>query len=193
MAQENASPRQHSYVYNICIFVLTLISHLLGREQRRDLFREVVQKRSHYTALVTVLLTIIVLTTTSVLLLQFESKTAEANITTGWDALRYSIVTITTLGYSDLYPLSFWGWVTAVFIMVAGVGLIGVMASLWSSLLIGDQSETEMETSSISLTIAVLEMEVASINEKLDELLQHFNNQAGDLIYTYQKVAGDAR
>lgn len=279
MAQENTSPRQHSNVYNILIFVLTIISliimvvmflpldeetigllrfyenpicviffvdfflnlravslktiyfikecgwfnllgsipsfvavsrfsallrltrlsrlvhlsRLLTGQRKQKLIRDVLGNCSWYTTFITVFLTLIVLATASMLVLQFESEATEANITTGWDALRYSIVTITMVGFGDLYPVSFWGRIIAVFIMVAGVGLIGVMASLLPSLLIGDQSETEIETSSTSLAIAAFEMEVASINEKLDDLHRHYINKEGELIYIYRKVAGDAR
>jgi len=172
---------------------LVRLSRLLRGQGRQELIRDVPGNQSRYRTFIMFFLTLIVLATASMLVQQFESETAEANITTGWGALRYSIVTITKVGYVDLNSVSFWGRVTAVFMMVAGVGLIDVMASLLPSLLIGDQPETEIETSSNSLAIAALEMEVASINEKIDELHQHIINQEGELIYTYRKVAGDAR
>ena len=85
-----------------------------------------------------IFLTILVLTVASVLVLQFESKAPNANITTGGDSLWYSIVTITTVGYGDFYPVTTAGRVTAMFIMFAGVGIIGALASILASLLVGD-------------------------------------------------------
>jgi voltage-gated potassium channel len=155
---------------------LARLTRLLRGQGKEALIRDIVRYRSRYTTFITIFLTIVVLATASVLVLQFESGSAEANITNGWDALWYSIVTITTVGYGDFYPVSLWGRVTAVFIMVAGVGLIGVMASLLSGLLIGDQSEPEQEQVPDITTISALEQEVASLNLKLDEMQQLLKN-----------------
>jgi voltage-gated potassium channel len=46
-------------------------------------------------------------------------------------------VTITTVGYRDYDPVTLGSRITAMFIMVAGVGIIGVLASLVSNMLIG--------------------------------------------------------
>ena len=124
---------------------LARLTRLMRGHGKEALISDIVENRSRYTTFITIFLTIVVLASASVLVLQFESETADANITNGWDALWYSIVTITTVGYGDFYPVSLWGRVTAVFIMVAGVGLIGVMASLLSGLLIGDQSDSGQE------------------------------------------------
>ena len=91
------------------------------------------------------MLTILVLTVASVLVLQFESKSPDANITTGGDALWYSIVTITTVGYGDFYPVTTAGRITAIFIMFMGVGIIGALASILASLLVGGSSSAEEE------------------------------------------------
>ena len=77
------------------------------------------------------------------LVLQFESKSPEANITTGGDALWYAIVTITTVGYGDFYPVTTAGRITAVFIMFMGVGIIGALASILASLLVAPSSSAE--------------------------------------------------
>ena len=64
----------------------------------------------------------IVLVVCSVLVLQFESRAADANITTGGDALWWAIVTITTVGYGDFFPVTGAGRVTGAFVMFAGSG-----------------------------------------------------------------------
>ena len=124
---------------------LARITRLLRGEKKKALVKDVLEHRSQYAVFITILLTILVLTVASVLVLQFESKSPDANITTGGDALWYSIVTITTVGYGDFYPVTTAGRITAMFIMFAGVGIIGALASILASLLVGSSSPAEEE------------------------------------------------
>ena len=124
---------------------LARIARLLRGENKKTLVKDILENRSQYAAFLTILLTILVLTVASVLVLQFESKSPDANITTGGDALWYSIVTITTVGYGDFYPVTTAGRITAMFIMFMGVGIIGALASILASLLVGGSSSAEEE------------------------------------------------
>ena len=70
------------------------------REQGTDnIVADVIRHRHQYVGFITILLTIILLTSASVLILQFESRSPDSSIQTGWDALWFSVVTITTTGY----------------------------------------------------------------------------------------------
>ena len=124
---------------------LARIGRLLRGENKKTLVKDILENRSRYAAFLTILLTILVLTVTSVLVLQFESRSPNANITTGGDALWYAIVTITTVGYGDFYPVTTAGRITAIFIMFMGVGIIGALASILASLLVGGSSSAEEE------------------------------------------------
>ena len=49
-------------------------------------------------------------------------------------------MTITTVGYGDFFPITFLGRLTGVFVMFAGIGIIGALASILASLLVSSSS-----------------------------------------------------
>jgi voltage-gated potassium channel len=116
---------------------LARITRLMRGQNKKELVDDIVKNRNQYTAFITILLTVIVLTIGSTLVLQFESKNPDSAIQTGWNALWYSVVTITTVGYGDFYPITYGGRIVAIFIMFMGVGIIGALASILSSILVG--------------------------------------------------------
>jgi len=150
---------------------LARIARLMKGENKKELVADVVQNRSQYAAFITILLTILVLTVSSVLVLQFESKDPASSIKTGGDALWYSIVTITTVGYGDFYPVTTAGRIAGMFIMFAGVGIIGALASLLSSVLMGGGSPAPAEEDVPSPVAAgPSDPEVAALKSELAEM-----------------------
>jgi voltage-gated potassium channel len=115
---------------------LRRLARQLGQQGRRELLRDVIRNRGQYALFLTVLLAFIVLTSASVLVLLFESGAPDANITTGGDALWWAIVTITTVGYGDHYPVTTMGKLVAVVVMFSGIGIIGALASILAALLV---------------------------------------------------------
>jgi voltage-gated potassium channel len=150
---------------------LARITRLLRGDQKKALVKDILDHRSQYAVFITLFLTILVLTIASVLVLQFESQSPEANITTGGDAFWYAIVTITTVGYGDFYPVTPAGRITAMFIMFAGVGIIGALASILASLLVGgspaDEEETAAATDATAVTAVTAAAPVLSVQEEL--------------------------
>jgi voltage-gated potassium channel len=120
---------------------LARITRLLGGQKRKALIDDIIQNRGQYALFVTFLAAYLVLSVSTVLVLQFESRSPDANIVTGGDALWWGLVTITTVGYGDFYPVTFLGRATGVFVMFAGVGIIGSLASILASLLVPSAAE----------------------------------------------------
>jgi voltage-gated potassium channel len=154
---------------------LTRIVRLLRRQDQKQLVEDVLRNRGQYAALVTVLLAFIVLTAASVLVLLFESQAAAANITTGGDALWWAIVTLTTVGYGDKYPVTAGGRLTGVFVMVASVGIIGSLAGILSSILVpSPAAEAEPEgvgaPPGVDRELAALRSELAALRQALERL-----------------------
>jgi voltage-gated potassium channel len=153
------------------------ILRLLRGENKKALVKDVLENRSRYALFITILLTILVLTVASTLVLQFESQSPEAKIITGGDALWYALVTITTVGYGDYYPITSAGRITAMFIMFAGVGIIGALASILASLLVGGSSPAEEEAPGTEPALTV-EQELTLVKNELAALRQLLENMA---------------
>jgi voltage-gated potassium channel len=148
---------------------LARISRLLRGKGRRALTRDVLDNRGQYAAVITLLAGMIVLITASVLVLQFDSRSADANITTGGDALWWSIVTITTVGYGDLYPVTTLGRITGAFVMFAGVGIIGALASILASILVPPPDDTPDDTTAtIGRELAEVRAELAALRRAIE-------------------------
>jgi voltage-gated potassium channel len=125
---------------------LARITRLLRGQKKRELIDDVITHRGQYAAFVSITAAMIVLVVCSVLVLQFESRAADANITTGGDALWWALVTITTVGYGDFFPVTTGGRITGAFVMFAGVGIIGALASILASVLVpSPKTEEELE------------------------------------------------
>ena len=122
---------------------LARITKLLRGQAGKDLVIDVLANRSQYATFITILLAGMVLSISSFVVLQVESGAADSNITTGGDALWWGLVTITTVGYGDFFPVTTIGRLTGAFLMFAGVGIIGALASILASLLVSPSTPTE--------------------------------------------------
>jgi voltage-gated potassium channel len=147
---------------------LARITRLLRGQKKRELIDDVVTHRGQYAAFVSVTAAMIVLVVCSVLVLQFESRAADANITTGGDALWWALVTITTVGYGDFFPVTTAGRITGAFVMFAGVGIIGALASILASVLV-PSPKTEEEPDGVPAT-GTVHQELVEIKAELSAL-----------------------
>jgi voltage-gated potassium channel len=150
---------------------LARVARVIRGNSRKELVADVIQNRGQYALFITVLSALLVLTVSTVLMIQFESRSADANITTGGDALWWSFVTITTVGYGDQYPVTALGRLVGVFVMFAGVGIIGSLASILASVLV-PQPEPEEGPAGTDPADASLSEELASIRSELAALRQ---------------------
>jgi voltage-gated potassium channel len=67
--------------------------------------------------------------------LYFEGQDASANIKNPDDALWWAVVTMSTVGYGDFYPVTTGGRLCAVVLMVTGIGMFATLAGIIADLL----------------------------------------------------------
>ena len=163
---------------------LSRIARLMRGQKKKELVQDIVDNRGQYAIFITLLSGMLVLTIASVLVLQFETTpppglTRTPNIDSGGDALWWGLVTITTVGYGDYYPVTPLGRLTGIFVMFAGVGIIGALASILASILVpppkeisDDENASADDTTTRSLDavaaeLASLRAEVAALRTAL--------------------------
>ena len=152
------------------------ITRLLRGNARRELVNDVLENRGQYATFITILAAGVVLCVSSILMLQVEGRSADANIVTGGDALWWGFVTITTVGYGDFYPVTTLGRMVGVLVMFAGVGIIGALASILASLLVPPPKSEEPEPAAagaiagadaVAAELAGLRAEVAALRAEI--------------------------
>jgi len=123
---------------------LARVLRLLRGQKRQEIIDDVLAHRGQYAGFVTIMAAAVVLVVASIVVLAFESGRESANITSGGDALWWAVVTMTTVGYGDKFPVTAGGRITGLFVMFGGVGIIGALASILASFLVAP-SEPEAE------------------------------------------------
>jgi voltage-gated potassium channel len=78
------------------------------------------------------LIAILMIIFSSITMIQVETD-PESNIITAGDSLWWAFVTITTVGYGDLFPVTLEGRLIAVVLMTTGVGLFGTFTAYVAS------------------------------------------------------------
>ena len=120
---------------------------------------------------------IVVYTLSGVLLLIYTASLAVfdkeryqhgATINSFGKALWWSITTVTTVGYGDVYPVTNTGRVIAVLLMIGGISLVGVVTAALASWIIQTVAEEETEIqAATSAHIDELRSEIRALAQEI--------------------------
>ncbi|MBC7298317.1 MAG: potassium channel family protein [Demequina sp.] len=114
----------------------------------------------------------------AVAILGAERGVPGSNITNFGDAVWWAIVTTTTVGYGDFYPVTVTGRVVSGALMVLGISLIGVITAsvaAWFVRLTTAESDERDEAS-----IAKNEQEIGRLHDKIDVLQEKIDTLLDD-------------
>lgn len=106
---------------------------------------------------------VLVVFVTSLAVLDAE-RAGPGNIRSFGDALWWSMTTISTVGYGDLYPVTTTGRCVAVGLMLAGVALLGIVTAAVASWMIERVAETDSDLS------AATRRDLAKVRDELAEV-----------------------
>ena len=111
-----------------------------------------------------VLLSVAVIFAAAGLEVAFEAHARGANIHGFADAVWWAVVTVTTVGYGDKYPLTAAGRGVATVLMFVGIGLIGILTATIASYFVDERaSETHAEIVTVRAQLDRLETLLQSL------------------------------
>jgi voltage-gated potassium channel len=112
----------------------------------------------------------------SLAVLQAERGHPGANIESFWDAIWWSVVTMCTVGYGDRFPVTVEGRCIGIGLMVAGVGLFGVVTASFAAWLVdqlrdeeaANQQATRADLIALREQLTRIEQRLAALDPKAE-------------------------
>ncbi len=103
----------------------------------RSLLIPLIKQKKEATFASLLLATLTILAISSVVILLVESGVQDANIHTAEQAIWWALVTISTVGYGDYYPVTTVGHIIGSIVIVTGVSFFGVISGYMASIFVG--------------------------------------------------------
>ena len=164
--------------------IVRIVRLLRAARSGRQIIEWIMKRRAQSTLLAAVFLAIVMLVVGSIGILYFEQDAPGANIVNGADALWWSMVTITTVGYGDFSPVTAGGRVLAGILMTIGIGLFGTFSGYLATRFLESGMEREFDE-----TEANLEAQIDALRASLDALTRALEARGlGDLIASAQQA-----
>ncbi len=129
------------------IFRLIRVFRLLRAYGIAAIGRSLAKNRAGSALLSLLLMGLLVLEFGSLWILHIEQNVRDANITRASDALWWVIVTISTVGYGDHYPVSNVGRFFATVVIIIGIGIFGTFTGYLANVFLSPSKQEQSSTS----------------------------------------------
>lgn len=131
----------------------------------RGALRDLTANRASGALFLALFLALLLVELSSATIVTIEANNPDANIKTAGDAIWWSYVTITTIGYGDRYPVTGFGRLVGGLLMTVGVGLFSVVTGYLANAFLGGPQSSKQDTAPtkpVSIT--------AELDESLSEV-----------------------
>lgn len=141
----------------------------------RSLLLPLIKQRKQATLASLLVAMVTILTLASVIILIVESGTEGANIQTAEQAIWWALVTISTVGYGDHYPVSTAGHIIGGVVIVSGVSFFGVISGYMASVFVAPDEAERQERHDASKAELKSELELALARMEENQLKMEQN------------------
>ena len=156
------------------IFRLVRVYRLFREVGIGTIGRALIKDRAGSSLFVLLIMGIFVLEFGSLSMLRVEQYAPGGNITTASDAIWYTIVTISTVGYGDQYPVTDAGRIIGAGIIVLGVGIFGTFTGYLANFFLSprkkEQAPMADAADSRTATVEGLRLRLEASEAKLTEI-----------------------
>lgn len=135
--------------------VVRVVRVIRGTKATRFVASLVFANRARNAVLAGSFVATVVIFSCSFAILQFEGA-GNGNITTAEDAIWWSICTVTTVGYGDLYPTTWEGRMIAFVLMVTGASSFGTLSGLIAGRFVQQEDDHQDELRDLTAQVALL-------------------------------------
>jgi voltage-gated potassium channel len=95
-----------------------------------------------------------------------ESTVDTGDFKSFWDGVWWAAVTVTTVGYGDIYPTSVTGRIIAIIVMLVGVGFLAILTATIASYFV--KTDRGEEHATITQALARIEADLAAVKARLE-------------------------
>lgn len=142
--------------------IVRIIRLLRAVRSTRVIIAHLFQNRARGTLATVSLITFVLIVFSSIAVLNVETA-PNSTIKTAEDALWWSLATVTTVGYGDVYPKTTVGHMVAGVLMIAGIALFGTFTATVASFFV--QQDSRQEDAKIDAVLRKLD----AISERMDQ------------------------
>jgi voltage-gated potassium channel len=130
--------------------------------------RYLVQRRQVETSVVGIIAAFLMIVFTGSISILMVETSEDSTITTAEAAVWWSIVTITTVGYGDYFPVTTPGRIVASIVMICGIGIFSVIAGTLASMLtqLGTSTSADSTSSEVADELRRLREEIRELHNR---------------------------